>query len=737
MLWILALMAWLLSAPAQAAEEAEPRAEEQEEAERDRVTSAVAESLSEWWRDWTLKRQAGKPPTVRDISFQEEDIPVRMWPLGLVAEGQRAWRGTSDASIRTAMVQQESPLLTLTDARRVPLDTELLVTDAYRVEIWYAHQGYFDAELLGWEIVEVRPTPPLNGLRPERLKRGAVVEVVGHVDPGPVSTIATVERVGLEDFPSAAVLRSIDSDMEALLGEPFSLDAPEALARSAVETLNNSGFARARATTRIVADADSQEVHVTLLVEPGELCVFGEVEIEGLVDVPREQVEDRITIQAGRKYDPEKLSGTHQAIFALKTFSVVQVIPDLSVEGNVIPVRVIVTETRFRELLVGGGGAAGNGAVELRARSRFRHTNMFGSMLQLDADLTGGYKAYPQAANTTEVLQAVSATQAGPFVQFDADFYYPHLAGNPKLSARPDASVAWVRERNASYKTVELKPGITWAPARSLSLSPSYRYKTIWDLDYVESIPDEIDYLACPADATTDCTYTLQMVQLRMISDRREPIIQPTQGHYVELTVSGAGAGFAGDFDFVRSTVDLRKYGQLRLGPYDRVVLAGRLAGGLAQPYGSDPERAQVPVPERFLLGGGTTVRGFSEDLLGPRSCSSRDTGESIPNCHTPRDRSEVIFTPSGGQAMVYGSLEARVRMTSDFDVVVFSDFGGNWATLDAVALDGIQPTLGTGIRYLTPAGPVRLDFAVRLRDDPDYALDWPFGVHLSIQEAF
>ncbi len=720
--WLALLLACMLGlSPAYAQGGEEPKAPESAQESTDQ-----APSLSRWWARTQARRTLAHASTVRDISFVHEDGVGRVWFF--------SWN--SEAAVRTAMEQGQSPLFTLSDRRRVPLDTQVLEVDAYRLEIWYAHRGYFDAQVTGWEVREVRPKPALNGVRPKLLQRGPMVHVVGHVELGPETLIESVTIHGLEGLARTAVL-PIERAQAELLGSRFDLNAPEGLASTVVIELQNRGYARATATTEIVAIPEERRVEVTVDVNPGPVCVFGEVRVEGLSEVPEDVVLDRITIQAGKRFEPTELSTTHAAIFAMGTFSAVQVRPDLSAEGQVIPITIVVTETNFRELLVGGGGAGGGGALELRARARFEHRNVVNRMLQTKVDITGGYKVFPSDVDTSADLNAnLESLRAGAFAELQASLYYPRMFGQRNWSARPTAGLELARERSSAYKSIAFSPAVAWAPSRRLVLTPSYNYKYIWDLDYVDAIPAEIDYLACPDDRTQDCTYNLQYVQLRVVSDRRAPLLQPTHGSYAEVGVSSAGFGVLGDFDFVRTTVDLRHYQQVLL-LERRVVLAARVGGGLAQAYGSDTDRAQVPLPERFTLGGSTSVRGFAEDLLGPRECYSRATDARIPNCSTPLKRADVNFTPSGGQAMTYGSLEARVRVSTGTDVVVFSDIGGNWASLQDVSLGGLQPTAGLGVRIGTPAGPLRLDFAYRLLNDPQYRLDRRYGVYLSIQEAF
>src|SRR6185503_8220310 len=90
-------------------------------------------------------------------------------------------------------------------------------------------------------------------------------------------------------------------------------------------------------------------------------------------------------------------------------------------------------------------------------------------------------------------------------------------------------------------------------------------------------------------------------------------------GAYALLDVHEAGGPVGGDYDYVRSTLDLRAYRPvLRLfGTTPRLVLAGRIGGGVIDPY-EDHLVDGVPLEERLYLGGSSTVRGWTENHLGP-----------------------------------------------------------------------------------------------------------------------
>jgi len=134
------------------------------------------------------------------------------------------------------------------------------------------------------------------------------------------------------------------------------------------------------------------------------------------------------------------------------------------------------------------------------------------------------------------------------------------------------------------------------------------------------------------------------------------------------------------------------------------IVLSGR--AGMARPFGTTRE---VPIQKRFFLGGRTTVRGFKEDTLGPRGADG---------------------TPTGGDMMVNLNTELRVPLRGGVIGAVFVDAGSVWFARDTVSGFDLRKTSGLGLRYLTPVGPIGLDYGWKLdRREGEPAAEWHFTI--------
>jgi outer membrane protein insertion porin family len=128
---------------------------------------------------------------------------------------------------------------------------------------------------------------------------------------------------------------------------------------------------------------------------------------------------------------------------------------------------------------------------------------------------------------------------------------------------------------------------------------------------------------------------------------------------------------------------------------------------------------ALLPDVERFFAGGDTTVRGYEDDRL---ATEIEEVG--VPPV---AGLSQIRVIPAGGNIRVLASLDAQLTLYKIFGVplagAAFSDAGLITNQWGSVTLDDIRPSVGTGLRVLTPFGILAVEYAVPLRphlgDDP------------------
>ena len=183
--------------------------------------------------------------------------------------------------------------------------------------------------------------------------------------------------------------------------------------------------------------------------------------------------------------------------------------------------------------------------------------------------------------------------------------------------------------------------------------------------------------------------------------DTRDSFIRPTKGIFSYCSVD-VSTGLRNSLDnFLKYRVDVRYY----VTPFNRLTLAWLGRAGYISTYGSD---GTVPKDQLFYLGGTSDVRGFDENLL----------------------RYDAAGDPVGGRAALSGSFEARIDLGGNFELAPFIDTGSVRRTFDGGGSDSFRSSVGIGLRYITPIGPIGLLYGHKLdRRDGESAGRFHFSI--------
>lgn len=192
-----------------------------------------------------------------------------------------------------------------------------------------------------------------------------------------------------------------------------------------------------------------------------------------------------------------------------------------------------------------------------------------------------------------------------------------------------------------------------------------------------------------PASQVEEGTRTIFVTTPFIRYDSRDSFVRPTRGIYSSLSVD-ISKGVQNQLDdFVRYLFDTRCF----FTPVEKVTLAGMVRIGQVLPY-TDSEL--VPDDQLFFLGGIRDVRGFDENLL----------------------RFDSAGNPVGGKTAIVGSLEARIDLGLQVELTTFFDIGSVRDALVDEGSERFRPTVGLGLRYITPIGPMGVLYGHNL--DPE-----------------
>jgi len=180
-------------------------------------------------------------------------------------------------------------------------------------------------------------------------------------------------------------------------------------------------------------------------------------------------------------------------------------------------------------------------------------------------------------------------------------------------------------------------------------------------------------------------------ITLGMAYDTRDSVLLTRRGMHADFSAEFAGGPLLGQTNIYKFQADAQKYILL---PYDMILtIAG--ATGVADYYDTSTE---VPLFDRFFLGGSRSIRGFGNRDIGPID-----------------DNNE----PIGGDTMAYTNLELTFPIMDRVRGAVWNDMG----FLDARpfhyadAINEGDAAAGVGLRLNLPIGPLRLDYGLPYKD--------------------
>ncbi len=225
---------------------------------------------------------------------------------------------------------------------------------------------------------------------------------------------------------------------------------------------------------------------------------------------------------------------------------------------------------------------------------------------------------------------------------------------------------------------------------------------------------------AIPALQTPAFTQAVRLgfLSLSYIQDHRDNPADAHRGFWNTVDGSVAGKFFGGQRNFYRVLARNATYTPLGRG----MVFARQTQLGAVIPFGLSSGQNSydsIPLPERFFGGGGVSMRGFSDNQAGPRDIG---TPTELPGTAT----TVPTGFPIGGNGLFFNTFELRFPLLfPNLTAVLFHDMGNIYTNFGDISLRyhpnrpqdlnyAVQAP-GFGIRYKTPLGPVRLDFAYAL----------------------
>ena len=599
----------------------------------------------------------------------------------------------------------------------------------------FAVRGRFSQRLLQSDTAAMRDLYLANGFQQAKVSSEALDNYRGKagdllirftIEEGPQTRVASLTLEGNHAFTNDELLGVIGSTP----GQAYSAFGVSSDRDNILATYYNEGFPEARfnataeeaalaaSPTADAAGADgatqpaaaAPSVRLIYHIEEGPQVLVRRILVGGQEHTRPWVIRRAVRLRAGEPLRQGDAVETQRQLYNLGVFNRVTVAPQ-NPDGSDPEKNVVVMVEEGKRYTVGYGGGF--------------EVQRLGS----STDPTGGtFRFSPRGiieltkANLTGRADTLALRLRGSTLQGRAVLSYtsPMTFGKPNLSFQATAYAE--KTRDVSTFTAERVEGSiqiadTVSPLTTLFLRYSFRDVRVSDLQ----IPaQEVPLFNQPT--------LVSMFGMTWFRDRRNNPADPSKGNYSNVDVGLAGSKIGSSASFLRFFAQNSTYTPLGR----RFTLARSARFGILEPYGSTvsltfpppttpPLPVVIPLPERFFAGGGTSLRGFALNQAGPRDST---TG-----------------FPIGGQALLVLNQELRFPMRLPFigtrlGGAFFYDGGNVYSRLTRISFrlsppkpvfDPLNPqqclsnctnelnyfahTIGFGVRYATPVGPVRVDF--------------------------
>lgn len=542
-----------------------------------------------------------------------------------------------------------------------PFNATLLNDGRDALVIFYNALGYLQAE-----VIEIKTALDHDN-------KGLNLDFV--INEGHQTIIKSVRISGNRDI----ITSDIQSALNLKEDTPYNIiDIRDA--RYRIQSLySKRGYISARVEVKSTINED--KAFLDYEITENRPSVVGKIIVRGNVKTKDKIIRRELTVAEGERYNYEEVLNTKERLYRLGLFSEVKIDiiePDNKEDRREKDMLITLKESNpgSVEISIGYGDYEKlRGSLDIRYRNIGGYNRQVGFRTEIDSVENKYVLDYrePRFFNNPDIPFNVSLTrESKSAVNIDTkEVLYKidktsFLAGIEKELGK--GLKAWLNYEYSFNDTTDVKPGVILSRENTGTLA-------------ISSISPSLFY------------------------DLRDNPFDPTSGSLHGIALKFASKAYLSESEFVKGTFQSSWFFLLK----KQIVFALSLKGGVAHSFGATD---QLPLIERFFLGGRTTVRGYGQDMLGPKGADN---------------------VPTGGNVFALVNVEFRIPIRKGFGIVTFVDGGNVWIRTNDIDAE-LKYTAGIGLRYRTPVGPVRLDYGHKLnREQGESAGE----LHFSFGHAF
>jgi outer membrane protein insertion porin family len=496
------------------------------------------------------------------------------------------------------------------------------------------------------------------------------VKIVYHIKEGPKIKISDIQIQKNKNISTDTILKTIPLKV----GNPYNeVDISEAK-RKIIEIYNKQGFLDILINVKQVISEDSATI--IFEIEEGAISLYGKNILIGNEKTNYKVIKREFTHMEGQPLDYNIILQERHRLYRLGLFDDIET-RVLDKKNDKRDVLYKFKEAKAGSIEFGIGYADYEG---LRGFFEISYKNLWGMNRQL---------SFRSELSTLQEKILLSYFEPW-FIERNTSFKSFILYEKRDEKNIDTGEIRYRIKRQTASLGIEKK------------LSETIKSEFYYDFSFVKTTDILPDIILSKEDTGT---MIISGIRTGLIFDTRDNPFDPKKGILAGMSLKFASSLFFSETDFLKLSIYFNKYQSLS----KRFTLAASVRGGASFGFGTTRE---LPIIERFFLGGRTTVRGYEQDTLGPKGADGN---------------------PTGGNIFTMANLELRTDIGKGFGIVTFVDAGNVWKKIEDFDLT-LKFTTGIGLRYNTPVGPLRIDYGHKLKRQKEESAG---EIHFSIGHAF
>jgi outer membrane protein insertion porin family len=598
-------------------------------------------------------------------------------------EGNKAF---SEGELKDQIATKEEWVFSFITNRGV-LDRDMLTNDVAILSQFYNDHGYVENKVDDPVILRAR-----DGL-----------DVVFRVHEGPQYRVGKVEIGGDLIQDGKQMLKSV----KLTTGQIFRGSRLREDITTLSDLYSNKGFAFVQVDPVTNIDQKQKIVNVALVITKGPPVYFNRVLVAGNTKTRDKVVRRELRTGEQELFAGTKISQSRNALQRTGYFEDVQITTKKTNQPDTVDVQVDVKEGPTGTFQVGAGYSSGDGFL---FNALIAEKNLLGRGQGVSGNFSIGssrqdfiLSAIDPYFNDSRMSLGLDAYNTErEFADFDEwrlgfgvntsyplkDFRMPFL-GRPRPAREPGSDE--LASNSSPSMWDYMRGGVSYDLTRER-------------IENVESTaPDTIQ-----SEKGTSLT---SAVTPGFTYDSRDHFFAPTEGTKSAFSFKVAGLG--GDSRFIKSDLSGRWHYPLVKDPKwggAWVLALGGSAGyglGLAE---RNNGKKDLPIFERYFLGGINSIRGFAERSIGPREPANCETGVC-------KDTDVV-----GGESSLVLNTELLFPIMEEYGIrgVAFFDMGNAFGRSESFSFSTMRRSVGAGVRWMSPFGPLRVELGFPMNKQSD-----------------